>query len=249
MAKIEIPTNCPACNAELVIHNYQLFCRNKTCTAQQHKTVEHFCKTLKIKGLGPASIKKLQINSVEELYNQRIDEMEYLLGSTKLAEKIAAEIERSKNASLNQVLPAFGIPLVGNTASKKLCSIISSLDELSEEACIAAGLGPTVTSNLLNWFYGEFPLIKDALPFSFKSEEVREPTKSLGVVCISGRLTSYKTKAEATKALEAAGYTVKSTVTKDTTHLVNESQVESSKTKKARETGIVITTNINELIG
>jgi NAD-dependent DNA ligase len=68
-------------------------------------------------------------------------------------------------------------------------------------------------------------------------------------VCISGKLTSFKTKAEATKALEQQGYTIKSSLTKDVTILVNESGVESAKTKKARESGITIVTDLFEILG
>jgi NAD-dependent DNA ligase len=68
-------------------------------------------------------------------------------------------------------------------------------------------------------------------------------------VCISGKLTSYKTKAIATEALTNAGFEVKSTVTKDVTILVNESGVESSKTQKAREAGVTIVTNLSEFLG
>jgi len=68
-------------------------------------------------------------------------------------------------------------------------------------------------------------------------------------VCISGRLKSYKTKAEATKVLEKLGYIVKSSLTKDVTILVNEGGVESAKTKTAAQRGITIVTNLLEFIG
>ena len=71
----------------------------------------------------------------------------------------------------------------------------------------------------------------------------------MGVVCISGKLKSFKTKAEATEVLTQKGYAVKSSVTKDVTHLVNESGVESTKTRKARDSGIIIIENLKELIG
>ena len=72
---------------------------------------------------------------------------------------------------------------------------------------------------------------------------------STGVVCISGKLKSFKTKAQATEALEQHGYTVKSSVTKDVTILVNESGVESQKTTKARESGVTIVENLLDFLG
>jgi NAD-dependent DNA ligase len=66
-------------------------------------------------------------------------------------------------------------------------------------------------------------------------------------VCITGKLKSYKTKEEAKSVLEELGYIVKDSLTKDVTILVNESGVESSKTKKARESGVTIVNKIDEV--
>ena len=52
MTEIVPPTSCPTCASVLELVNDQLFCRNKLCPAQSAKRVEHFAKTLKIKGLG-----------------------------------------------------------------------------------------------------------------------------------------------------------------------------------------------------
>ena len=69
------------------------------------------------------------------------------------------------------------------------------------------------------------------------------------MVCISGKLKSFGTKAQATEALEQHGYTVKSSVTKDVTILVNESGIESQKTIKARKDGLMIVENLIEFLG
>ena len=69
------------------------------------------------------------------------------------------------------------------------------------------------------------------------------------VVCITGRLKSYRTKADAKKVLEKFGFRVKDTLTKDVTILINESGIESSKTKSAESKNIRIVTNLTQLIG
>jgi DNA ligase (NAD+) len=171
------------------------------------------------------------------------------LNSEKLAVKLFDEIQDSKKANLSQVLPAFSIPLIGKTASSKLCTVISSIYDLTEEACTAAGLGPKASNNLLDWYSTKFLREYKWLPFSFESVDVTSVIAPKGTICISGKLTSFKTKAEAEKALTNRGWVVKSSLTKDVTHLVNESGLESSKTKKARESGISIITNLNQLIG
>ena len=76
-----------------------------------------------------------------------------------------------------------------------------------------------------------------------------QQTSTKAIVCITGKLSSYRTKAEATKVLNDNGYEVKSTVTKDVTILINESGIESAKVKKARDSGVAIITNLKEIIG
>ena len=78
--------------------------------------------------------------------------------------------------------------------------------------------------------------------------EKNNRTSNQAVVCITGKLSSYKTKAEATTVLNELGYEVKSTVTKDVTILVNESGIESAKVKKARASGVTIITNLSDLL-
>ena len=66
---------------------------------------------------------------------------------------------------------------------------------------------------------------------------------------ISGKLKSFRTKAEAQRVLENYGYAVKSSLTKDCTHLINESGIESAKTQTARDRGVLIINNAMDLIG
>ena len=246
MQKIIAPTNCPSCDSTLEQVNDQLFCRNSDCDCKQQKIVEHFAKTLKIKGLGPMSIQKLQINSIIDIYQLTEEDLVAALGE-RVGVKLLEEINKSKGASLNQLLPAFGIPLVGTSAAKKLCSVLRSIHDISEEICKKAGLGPKVTENLLTWYETDCLPYLGGMGFSFESEPVEEkPIK--GIVCITGKLVSYKTKAIAQALLEQTGYVVRSSITKDVTILVNESGIESSKTEKARESGVLIVTNINDLI-
>ena len=211
--------------------------------------MEHFASTLKIKGMGPSTIQKLRINTIPQIYELSLGEMVESLKSEKLAVKLFDEIQDSKKASLSEVLPAFSIPLIGRSASSKLCAVISSIYDLNEAVCTTAGLGPKASNNLLDWYNSKFLREYKWLPFSFESTEVTSVIEPKGVICISGKLTSFKTKAEAEKALTSRGYLIKSSVTKEVTHLVNESGLESSKTKKARDSGVSIITNLNQFIG
>ena len=62
-------------------------------------------------------------------------------------------------------------------------------------------------------------------------------------------LTEFDEKAEATAALVAKGYHVNPNLTRNVDILVNESGIESAKTKKARESGIMLVTDLSEFLG
>ena len=245
--KIEIPTHCPCCNYKLELVNDQLFCRNQACDAQLSKRVEHFCKTMNIKGMGAKTIEKLGLADITELYYLELDEVSDLLGSIKVAEKLLAEIDKSRSAPLNQVLASFSIPLVGNTASTKISSVVNNIDEINLETCKRAGLGDKVTQNLLGWLELDFKEIREFLPFSFRSETPVANTAG-PIVCVTGKLSSYKTKAEAYKQLTEHGFRISETVTKTTDYLVDEEDKSSTKRKKADTLGIKIITNLNTFL-
>ena len=248
--KIEIPTTCPCCEYKLELVNDQLFCRNTACGAQLGKKVEHFCKTLGIKGMGPKSIEKLNLQDLTELFYLDQDSVVEALGSEKTALKLLDEIDRAKSADLATVLASFSIPLVGATASQKICSVVEHISEINYETCKQAGLGDKVTENLVGWLQTDFPDLQEFLPFSFKSNRnsTSNSNSNNKTVCITGKLSSYKTKAEAYKALETAGYKAVESVTKTTDYLVDEEDKASTKRKKAESLGIQIITNLNTFL-
>lgn len=245
--KIEIPTKCPCCDSMLELVNDQLFCRDTSCSAQLGKKLEHFCKALSIKGFGAKTLEKLKLNDITELYYLELGDLENALSSKKLGKTLFNEIEKSKSADLATVLSAMSIPLVGSVASKKISSVVSSIDEINAETCKKAGLGDKVTTNLLDWLEYEFKEMREFLPFSFKSTQSASGGNRQKV-CITGKLSSVKTKSEASKLLEAAGYEVVSSVTKQTDILLDESDDNSEKRKKAEQYGIKIINNLYNLV-
>lgn len=248
MTFIEAPSNCPSCNSVLEEVNHLLYCRNPNCGGKSLKLIEHFAKTLKIKGLGPATIRKLEITSLEELYDLNYEQVSVALSSDRLAVKLIDELQRSRSAPLNVLLPAFSIPLIGKSAAEKLSRVCKDIEEIDYDLCRKAGLGDKASSNLTSWIEDEFYYVS-LLPFSFRFDSPRAVVESKGTVCISGKLSSFKTKAEANAKLQELGYVTKTSLTKDVTILVNESGVESAKTKKARESGVEIITNLLDFIG
>jgi NAD-dependent DNA ligase len=243
---IEIPKNCPACSSLLETVNEQLFCRNKACPAQLAKKLEHFCKVLGIKGLGPKTLEKLDLTELFDVFTLDEQQLSTALGSTVVAKKLLTEIDKAKHVSLSTVLESFAIPLLGSTASKKLATVVASVDEINNETCLKAGLGPTVTKNLMDWLESDYNYIKDSMPFVFTKESAI--VSSGKTVCITGKLKSFKTKADAEAALRMHGLEPVSSVTKGTNYLVDETSANSSKRQQAEKYNIPIIDNLTNFL-
>lgn len=243
---ILIPDRCPSCEGKLELVNEQLFCYNKTCPAQTLKKIQHFCKVMGIKGMGEKTLEKLDFETYRDIYSFSESYFVDTLGET-LGRKLFKEIRKSAEVPLNTGLAAFGIPLIGETAAKKLGAVCKSLDDICEETCKLAGLGEKATNNLMDWLCSE-----DAqdLPINTNFEAVNDvaSTSSNGVtVCITGKLNNYKNRSDAAKYLESLGYKVVDSVTKSTNILIDEEGKQSSKRSKAEQLNIPIM-SIEELV-
>ena len=244
---INEPTSCPTCDSMLELVKDQLFCRNNECEAKSSKLIEHFAKTLKIKGLGPKTIEKLPLNSISDIYSISKEEISSGIGE-KLGEKLFQQIEKSKSVDARTLLPAFSISLIGNTASKRLFSKISNIKDITPTSVVSAGLGPKSCANLLNWYHSEFKDNLEYLPFSFRADVQEQTAESIGKsVCITGKLNDFKNRTLAKEYLEPLGFTVTSSVTKKTDYLVDEEGRKSSKSTVAENYGIPILT-IKEIL-
>jgi NAD-dependent DNA ligase len=82
----------------------------------------------------------------------------------------------------------------------------------------------------------------------YELEKTIKTNSAAKTVCITGKLVSFKTKAEAHRALEEAGFRPVESVTKTTDFLVDEGNNGSTKRKKAEELGIKIITNLNTFL-
>ena len=229
---LPIITHCPSCNSELEQINDQLFCKNTECPAQTLKSLQHFCKTMKIKGLGEKTLEKLDFQYIADLYSFSESYYVQVLGET-LGRKAYKEVQDSKKAGFELALAGFGIPLIGETAAKKLATKCSSVEDISADTCKAAGLGAKATANLLYW-------LEDAdltIPINWKFGDVNTSSTQ---ICITGKLRDFKSREQAKQYLESLGFTVTDSVTKTTTALIDEEGKQSSKRTKAESLNIPI---------
>jgi DNA ligase (NAD+) len=207
--------------------------------ASQHSTdklLEHFIKTLDIKGLGPASVSKMQLKHPVDIYQKQDWSMLGVNG-----EKVLVEIERSKTKPYELVLASLGIPGVGKRASKLIVKHIPSFDRLREIEMIQIhGIGPKTIENLLSWLDTNEEWVY-TLPLRLEQNQSIDLGNNSGEVkkiCITGKLDM--TRNELAEILESKGFKVSNTVTKDCYALITAGDTSSSKYKKAESTGITV---------
>ena len=199
------------------------------------KVLEHFIKTIDIKGLGPANVKKMGLTHPVDLFN---DNNWDKLGA--IGPNIEAEIDRAKTKPYELVLASLGINGVGKRASKLIVSKIPTFKRLRDIATIdIKGVGPSTIDSILSWLDENEDWVH-TLPLKLEQNVTVEDiigTESRKI-CITGKLDMART--ELGSILETKGFKVTSTVTKDCYALITAGDNSSSKFKKANTLGVKI---------
>lgn len=247
--QITPPTTCPSCDSTLVRVNDQLFCMNHTgCPAQSLKKLISFCKKLKIKGFGEATINKLGLTDFNDLLTLTVQHAQSRGLSEHMANKLVNTVSDrlALGITFNDFLAAVSIPLIGDGAMRKL---EIATDDITFDMCRNAGIGEKASTNLVNWLQdnkNNYSLWFDVLkPTTITKSQ--KPTTNIqqktDVVCVTGKLDNFSNRNDAKSFLESHGYTVKTSVTKDVTILISEDgKTSSSSYKKALANGCAITT-------
>jgi NAD-dependent DNA ligase len=246
--QIEAPENCPECQSVLELVKDQLFCRNNACTAKVNKQIEHYGKIMKIRGLGPKTVEKLDLESISDLYALTEKDLSPYLGE-KMASKLYKEINGSKSTDLATFISAFSISLIGNTAGTKLAKVVSSMDEINFKACKKAGLGDIASANLLDWIATDWEDEYQFLPVKIVKTTIQRASPSLGIsVALTGKLEGY-TRTKLKAELEALGFDIKSAVSSKTNFVLAGANKNPSSTEvKAEKLGIPIAYSVDELL-
>jgi DNA ligase (NAD+) len=232
---ITVPKNCPSCNSTLERVNDQLFCRNINCSAKNSKVVEKYANKVKIKGLGPKAIEKLELDNISDIYNLTEEFLTEIIGAN--GKKIYAEIQNKKVIPLSVFLGSCSIPLIGITTAEK---ITTSIEDITKESLISDGMGNKAADNLINW------LANNNIPsaLTLKPNIQSNPSEISLIVCISGKIPGY-TKASLTLYLAEHNIVVMNTVNKEIDYLISQSKT-SAKAQKAIKLNKTIVT-IDEL--
>lgn len=243
---ISIPTECPTCGSEdLELMGDLLYCRNKSCEAQSSGKLQKFCKVLKIKGFGPATLSKGEITSIEQLVTLTPEFLKNKGFSDTMANKLVKAVSDRLNETItvSDFLAAVSIPNIGAGTARKLSHL--KIDEITFKGAKTAGLGDVAANSLITWVETTWPELKALdLPISTASNTKPKVLPSnRAVVCITGKLNDFKSRGQASEYLIEYGVEVKSSFTKAVQYLICEDgNTASSSYKKAIAAGIPVTT-------
>ena len=256
--KLDIPTNCPSCDSQLLHFEDEvaLRCINPRCPAQIMEGLIHFASrdAMNITGLGPSIVEKLfaanLVKDVADIYRLKEDDFLLLEGvKEKSASKLYQAIQASKENSAEKLLFGLGIRHVGSKASQLLLQHFHSIENLAqadpEEVASIESLGSVIAQSLQTYFATEGSKIlldelKEAgVNLDYKGQTVVADAALSGLtVVLTGKLERL-TRSEAKNKLESLGAKVTGSVSKKT-NLVVAGADAGSKLQKAQELGIEV---------
>ena len=256
--KLDIPTNCPSCDSDLLHFEDEvaLRCINPRCPAQIMEGLIHFASrdAMNITGLGPSIVEKLfaanLVKDVADIYRLKEEDFLLLEGvKEKSAGKLYHAIQASKENSAEKLLFGLGIRHVGSKASQLLLQHFHSIENLAqadpEEVASIESLGGVIAKSLQTYFATEGSEIllrelKEAgVNLDYKGQTVVADAALSGLtVVLTGKLERLK-RSEAKSKLESLGAKVTGSVSKKTDLVVVGADA-GSKLQKAQELGIEV---------
>ena len=256
--KLDIPTNCPSCDSQLLHFEDEvaLRCINPRCPAQIMEGLIHFASrdAMNITGLGPSIVEKLfaanLVKDVADIYRLKEEDFLLLEGvKEKSAAKLYQAIQASKENSAEKLLFGLGIRHVGSKASQLLLQHFHSIENLAQadpdEVASIESLGGVIAKSLQTYFATEGSEIllrelKEAgVNLDYKGQTVVADTALSGLtVVLTGKLKRLK-RSEAKSKLESLGAKVTASVSKKTDLVVAGADA-GSKLQKAQELGIEV---------
>ena len=256
--KLDIPTNCPSCNSDLLHFEDEvaLRCINPRCPAQIMEGLIHFASrdAMNITGLGPSVVGKLfaanLVKDVADIYRLKEEDFLLLEGvKEKSAAKLYQAIQASKENSSEKLLFGLGIRHVGSKASQLLLQHFHSIENLAqadpEDVASIESLGGVIAKSLQTYFATEGSKIlldelKEAgVNLDYKGQTVVANAALSGLtVVLTGKLERLK-RSEAKSKLESLGAKVTGSVSKKTDLVVAGADA-GSKLQKAQELGIEV---------
>jgi DNA ligase (NAD+) len=251
-----MPKHCPICGGDIVRQEGEAAsrCINTNCPARLKESILHFSArgVMDIDGLGEALVDQLVdqklVRSVADLYELKASQLlELERMGKKSAEKLLANIDRSRKLPLPRLLNGLGIPFVGERTAQILADTFGSLDSImaadAGELQRAQEVGPKVAQGLVQFFAESHNrdlverLREAGLTFTHERKRRGSALEGLTLV-LTGTLPNL-TREEAKQRIEDAGGKVSGSVSRKTSFLVAGEDV-GSKLDKARDFGVKV---------
>ena len=266
---IEIPKICPYCGKPTKIKKENdsevLYCTNAQCESKLVNKLDHFCgkKGLDIKGLSKATLGKFiewgWVESIEDLYNlSNAHGMELIQKpgfGVKSAAKILNAIEDSKHTTLDAFISAIGIPLIGRAVAKDLTNYFETYEDFRNavnddkyDFSMLDNFGVEMNKSIKNFDYAEADKISKLLIFETPVVNNVQINNNLTgkTIVITGKLTTFKNRAELKAVIESHGGKVSDSISGKTDLLINNDvNSTSSKNKAAKARNIPIISELD----
>lgn len=261
--KLPIPEHCPACHEETKIvqdkEAKMLYCENPHCPAKRIKQFALFVSrdALNIEGLSEMTLEKFIgkgfIQEFPDLFSLKEHKEEIIAMEgfgQKSYDKLIENAEKARETSLARLLYGLGIGGIGASNARVLSEAFHedaealSRAELSEVVSIK-GIGPILGESIVRYFKEEenCRLFRKLLSILHLHKEERAENAALSgkVFVITGSLVHFQNRKELEEEIRKAGASTASSVSKNTSYLINnDKNSTSSKNKKAKELGIPI---------
>ncbi|OPZ66127.1 MAG: DNA ligase [Firmicutes bacterium ADurb.Bin506] len=244
------PSECPSCKTRTVADGPRQRCPNPACPAQAFRWVASWIAKRNIMYLGDETLDKLMalggpVEKPSDLYELDRHQLKAAAGGYAMADKILAQIEKSRDCTLAELFGSVGIEGCGQVESQKAVDFFQAktVDDLLGVADFVPALGQARGA----WFKAGLDDLRDEILRLAAALRVSKPVaKDLSKVtkawdgqtfCITG--ATELPREALIDIIVAAGGVWKSSVSKNCTYLViADPSSTSNKAKDARKLGV-----------
>lgn len=251
---LAMPKKCPVCGADVSWPEGEAVprCPNASCPAQVKGTIFHFAHALGMDGFGEKIVDQLVekglVKDAADLYHLTLETLAELdrMGE-KSAKNLLAELETSKNTTLEKFLGALGVRLVGESTARDLANHFADIhplmDATVEQLQEVPEVGERVATVIHDFFQakGNRRLVERLLEAGLKWPKPKkvEGGKFQGMKFVfTGELVKLGRREAEAKVAELGGKAA-SSVSKNTDYVVAGPNA-GSKLDKAKSLGVTI---------
>lgn len=269
----KFPEACPCCAqpVEKLDRGIDLYCINPACPAQLKERLRWFCHRgqMDIEGLGDKLIDQLVdkglLRTFADIYRLKesdiatlgseVEQGDKIVKRTvgeKVAKKVRANVEKSRQQGFDRLLAGLGIHHVGSRVAHVLAATFGSLDALArasaEELAAVHEIGPVIADSVHDFFHNSAGIetVKQlkAVGIDPRTEVKKADPSTMPLagqtIVITGTMKKFDRK-EMEELIVSLGGKASGSVSKKTSFVVAGENA-GSKLDKARELGVPVLT-------